>query len=794
MGVVFEARDPALDRAVAIKVLRPEAATAAAAARFTREARLLARLSHPNVVPVYQVGESDGLFWFAMARVRGETLAGRLQRGPLPPEEAVRVGRDLLGALAAAHELGIIHRDLKPANVFLEGGRALLADFGIARTATADPDGVQTRTTEVIGTPAYMSPEQMGGDTVSPATDLYALGLVLYECLTGKRWPPLQTASTADWTGVPAGLIPALRRTLAGNPAERWPDAESFARALSGAPSRARWIWGAGAVAAGLGAWLLLGPARDAAEPAGPNAPGTAVTPRAGEARRAWLRAEGHYRAGRWREADSLYLRALALDSTCLACEVRRIDLAHWVDQPPDSGGVVRLRAGVAGFSPRWRGLVEALVAPAHRRLDRLEALTENYRDFTLAWYQLGEELYNRGSLFGRRRREAIEALETVAHLDSAFAPLWYDLTLARIAEGDSAGSAQSLERLLALPRAQGLAQAQREMAALAFAFRFTPNGLGAWQAMAQSAGLEALPELAAGPRVLLGLGSPAGAVALGQAFEADARSGPVRRSGLLAQVFGHSALGRPGEARAVARRLLAAFPSVVLDGFAASLGAALVILDQGSGVAELRDARAALEPFTRTALPPPVRREAAWLLGLAALRLGDRPGAARYVAQLTGDPVPRHEGAFLTAAIAAAAGQLDSAISITDPLVQDLEGWDRAVRSPLLRAALRLTRARWFEVLQVPENARTELRWHQHFHLSDFPVGDPTAAEGDWAFAALASWRQARVLDRGEPDADVCAAYALVAGRWSEGEPRYRARADTARTRVTELGCGAVR
>src|SRR5512139_427082 len=224
MGVVFLARDPALERAVAVKVLRPEQATAAAAERFLREARLLARVRHPNVVQVHQAGEADGLFYFVMDRVTGPSLSARLQSGPLPLPETLGVGRDLLAALAAVHQQGVVHRDLKPANTFLEDGRALLADFGIARTSSEDRTEPLTRPGQSPGTPDYMAPEQVRGEPATVRTDLYAAGMVLYECATGRRWPALADPATADWRGVPAALSAALRRALALSPGDRWPD------------------------------------------------------------------------------------------------------------------------------------------------------------------------------------------------------------------------------------------------------------------------------------------------------------------------------------------------------------------------------------------------------------------------------------------------------------------------------------------------------------------------------------------------------------------------------------------
>ena len=138
MGIVYRAREAGLDRPVAIKVLRPELATAVARERFLREARLLARLQHSNIVPVHRADERDGLSYYVMDFMEGQTLADRLAAGPLPVDKVLRLARDLVEALAAAHEAGIIHRDVKPQNIFFIGHRALLGDFGIAHDTASD--------------------------------------------------------------------------------------------------------------------------------------------------------------------------------------------------------------------------------------------------------------------------------------------------------------------------------------------------------------------------------------------------------------------------------------------------------------------------------------------------------------------------------------------------------------------------------------------------------------------------------------------------------------------------------
>ena len=239
MGTVFLGRDERLLRAVAIKTLRQELATAVAVERFVQEAQHLAGLNHPNIVGVHDAGEKDGLVYYIMDYVDGETLDTRVARGPLTPAETVSVGRGLLSALKLAHHKGIVHRDIKPSNIFLVGGRAMLADFGIAHSLYQSSTAL-TQPGQLVGTVAYMAPEQLRGQAVTARTDLYALGMVLFEACTGRRWDSLSAPEKTDWTGVPLRLQHALGKALEPHPQDRWPDAESFARELTGARARVR--------------------------------------------------------------------------------------------------------------------------------------------------------------------------------------------------------------------------------------------------------------------------------------------------------------------------------------------------------------------------------------------------------------------------------------------------------------------------------------------------------------------------------------------------------------------------
>ncbi len=274
MGVVFLGRDSVLDRPVAIKVLRPEIATALLAERFLREARVLAKLDHPNIVRIHQAGQAGGLFYFVMDRIEGESLADLLGDGPLAPAEVRRLGRDVLDALAVIHRAGVVHRDIKPGNILLSGSRAMVTDFGIAREDSGLPSDL-TVPGLVFGTPAYMAPEQAMGLAATSASDLFAVGATLYEAVTGRRFDLYDDGA---WASVPAALAGPLRRALDMEPDQRWPNAEAFREALEErAPRRiALAVRGLAVAAAIVGGvmWLIRPPVR-----ADPHLPRLTVTP-----------------------------------------------------------------------------------------------------------------------------------------------------------------------------------------------------------------------------------------------------------------------------------------------------------------------------------------------------------------------------------------------------------------------------------------------------------------------------------------------------------------------------------
>jgi tetratricopeptide (TPR) repeat protein/tRNA A-37 threonylcarbamoyl transferase component Bud32 len=270
MGVVYRARQPGLNRIVAIKRLLPDAG-GTAQARFTIEAQAVARVQHPNIVQIYEIGEADGLPYFSMEYVPGTNLAARLASTPQGPRFATPLVEAVARAVQAAHEHGIIHRDLKPSNILLTGdGTPKVTDFGLAKRL--DDDSGQTKTGDVFGTPSYMAPEQAAGLTkeVGPLADVYALGAVLYEMLTGR--PPFKGASMLDTLeqvrtvepvapralqpSVPRDLETICLKSLQKEPARRYGSAQELDddlhRFANGEPIRARrvgpgerlWRWG----------------------------------------------------------------------------------------------------------------------------------------------------------------------------------------------------------------------------------------------------------------------------------------------------------------------------------------------------------------------------------------------------------------------------------------------------------------------------------------------------------------------------------------------------------------------
>ncbi|HSJ75558.1 MAG TPA: protein kinase [Gemmatimonadales bacterium] len=274
MATVFLAQDLKQDRLVALKIIHPNVAAGLGPERFLREIKLTAKLRHPHILPLFDSGEIAGQLWYTMPYVEGGSLRQRLTReGPLPWEQALDIGEDVLAALSYAHQQGIIHRDIKPENILLEGGEAVLADFGIAQAITAAGPERLTGTGVAIGTLAYMSPEQAAADgSVDGRSDLYSLGCVLYETIAGHApfsgspqsivaqhltaHPPQLSLNVQ---ALPPDIPVVIEKSLAKDPGARFPDAAAFTSALEAARVRRRPVTRQLAVWLGLALLGLLG-------------------------------------------------------------------------------------------------------------------------------------------------------------------------------------------------------------------------------------------------------------------------------------------------------------------------------------------------------------------------------------------------------------------------------------------------------------------------------------------------------------------------------------------------------
>ena len=839
MGVVFLARDVALNKRVAVKIVRPEVATATAMQRFIREARLLASLHHPNAIPVHRAGDADGIAYFVMEYVEGETLAKRLERGPLTFAEALRLGRDMLHALEAVHRLGVVHRDVKPSNIFLVGDRAVLGDFGIARPEASEP---QTGTGTIVGTPGYLSPEQVTGEAVSPRADLYAVAVVLYEALTGRRVEAPRPPGELDWHGVPRHLAAVLRHGLAWSPEARWPDAAAFRRALWTLRTRPYVQLTVGLTALGIlagagAAWFATRPRRgevpllriepfrssDSARPwladsvarlltsnlsgfpdfavSGPRPRGRASAVLGGSVRTsgdtawadvhsaglfgsgpivastqsdvrqldalaqelardvviaiwtgnnallpdlprdrlprnpravwAFLQGEHAFARSHWGEAWRWYGRAEALDSTCRLCSWRVYDAERWLAVAHDPRRIARFVQAADSFPPPYRSLMHAPGAPLAARLDTLLQAEKRHPRSPLVLWSLGEELFHRAPLVGHARREAIERFARAAEIRADFAPAWEHLTWAYTAEGDSAAADAALHSWLdALGGpVDSFTIVLRALLETGFGWRFLDTAVAArrLRSTLRTPGIAASQYLVVAPRLLPTFDAFRGAIWLGREFAADRRLN-FQRSGILAMVFGHTALGRPDSAETWLRELLRRFPEEELQVFAAQYRAALAITDPGAFREDRGVIRRELERRAQTEVPE-FRQRVAWSLAMLSAtdpagRAGAGPAGARTA-------LTTQQQEFADAVQVAQRGGWVEALARTRPLELDSA---LQVGDPTLRGVLRLLRADWFDRLGNVEEARKDLRWAEHYATIDWPTGNPQTADVDWA------------------------------------------------------------
>ena len=466
MAFVYLARDRKHDRAVALKVLRPDLAAVIGSERFLREIQIAARLAHPHILPVHDSGEAGGFLYYVMPYVEGESLRQRLFReGPLPLGQALQIAREVADALSYAHSHDVVHRDIKPENILLTGGHAVVADFGIARAITAAAGDRLTGGGFAVGTPGYMSPEQAENDRVDGRSDLYSLACVLYEMLAGE---PAFTGRSAQAVlaqqsaghprdvravrgSVPEPVERAIMRALAKVPADRFSTPTAFAAALAAdaAPSGPVGLRSRGVrvvlVLAGvavIGVVLALrtrvlsraGAARAAATELSASA--------APEAAARLLEGRARFWGGDLDGAAAAYRRALEADSD-LALAYHRLSVVEtWRWDYPAARRVVE--AGLARgdrLAPRWRELLEAqrhyVMRNADSAIADFQRLAADFPRMPDVWYGLGEALFHFAGAAGHRPADARRVFEHLAALDSTFAPMYHHLVDLALYQGD---------------------------------------------------------------------------------------------------------------------------------------------------------------------------------------------------------------------------------------------------------------------------------------------------------------------------------------------------------------------
>ena len=496
MATVYLGTDQKLGRRVAIKVLAPATRAYLGSDRFQREVLLAAQLSHPHIVPLFEADEADGLLFYVMEYVEGESLQDRISRkGPLPVEEAVRLATEVGDALEYAHDCGVIHRDVKPANILLSRGHAMVSDFGIAKLLEERGAGERSSLTAhgiAVGTAEYMSPEQASGDKhVDPRSDVYGLAAVLYEMLAGE--PPFTGDSVqavvsrvlnemprpirALRASAPAHLERALMRALAKTPGDRPPSARAFIEMLTAPgpfmvataerPEPVRPLWTSHPVRllfvlAGLSVILFAIafrshlPRRAAANRTGQRDLLTAAP----HAVARLLEGQDRFWHNDYDGAAVAYHRAIEADSDFALAYHRLSVVETWRWDYPAARQAVE--AGLARrerLAPKWRELLEAqrhyVMRNADSAIVAFQGVTDDYASLLDGWYGLGEALYHFAGPAGHDPVSARGVLERVATQDSEFAPIFGHLVTLGIYAGDSVGAREALKHVQPQDREQ---------------------------------------------------------------------------------------------------------------------------------------------------------------------------------------------------------------------------------------------------------------------------------------------------------------------------------------------------
>ncbi len=816
MGIVYVAHEVALNRSVAVKIIRPGLDTAHAVEAFHREAQILANVPHSNIVPIYRSGQGQGLHWYIMELIGGPTLAQRLEAGgKLPLKHAVHVGEHLLEGLEAVHHAGVVHRDVKPSNVFILPRRTLLSDFGIARPPSGEPRTTQNRPAHVSeGTPGYMAPEQITGDPVTPRTDIYSAGAVIYETITGRRYPPLGEAPS--WTDVSYRVGRVLRRALRPAPDDRWPDARTFRRALRRAyvgrfAQRAALI-GVGGLALGVVAtvWALRPPhcgsavtvALPAFDYAGPapyrsiadSLPRLVRTHLGGhpdfcltDSRRAPARSAGGLLvSGALTVRDSTVSVELGDMTRTLSAPLRqwptlrdslsyRVLLSVWDAQSPlaPSLPVRALPHTAAGLARFFEA--EQFIAAAQ---------WENaYRAYVIAWETdstcwLCDWRVTEVERWLGRGHDPVRVRRYLARADS-FGPLYASLM-----------RAPQLPLPRRLESLQAVTQSSREVFLGWFQLGDELFHRGP---LAGRARAEALTPLERATRLRADFGPAWEHLAWARIAEGDS-------AGAADALAALDALGSSQDRYAAGLRLLLKvafawrfFPEPVARGItqnAVGSPAAQSFPDLGAGPRLLGSfdvpaGQVALGEMLAASPSRDLRRSGLIAAALGSVALGLPARAREFTRTLTSIAPDKETTHFAT--------ELDAAVVFTEngarPEASALQA------DPFSRTIVQLSRAASNAARGNVDGARRALLWHENNDLAGLPTDAPQPAEIDWAFGTVARWRLARLLDDGSGSATLtgaaCKAYRAVVRLWSGGEPLYRARADTASARLQQLGCG---